>query len=261
MPSERSSLTFDRAAGYYDKTRGLPPEAQASVTHLLTGQLRGRGRVLEIGIGTGRIGLSLHAAGIDVTGIDLSEAMLQRLVDNAGGSSPLPLARADGAALPFADDSFGVAYTCHVLHLIPEWKRVLIDVVRVVRKSGVYLNDLGGWQQMSGPRPEMLQYFAAAAGFDMTPPGAEDAGAVDRFMTSVGATVRPLRTVTVENTLTYSEVIEHLERGMWSCTWQASEEARRRAGLELRRWASRRYGDLSQSFTYSVPIRWRAYDL
>jgi ubiquinone/menaquinone biosynthesis C-methylase UbiE len=261
MSSERSSLTFDRAAGYYDKTRGLPPEGQARVTQLLTRELSGRGRALEIGIGTGRIGLSLHTAGIDVTGVDLSEAMLQRLIDNAGGSSPLPLARADGTKLPFADDSFGAAYTCHVLHLIPEWKRVLIDVVRVVKKGGVYLNDIGGWQQMSGPRPEMLQYFASAAGFDITPRGADDASTVDRFMISVGATVRPLRIVTVQNTHTYSEVIDHLERGMWSCTWQASEEARRRGGLELRRWASRRYGDLSQSFTYSVPIRWCAYDL
>jgi hypothetical protein len=107
----------------------------------------------------------------------------------------------------------------------------------------------------------MLRYFAAAAGFDMTPRGAEDAGTVDRFMISVGATVRPLPTVSLEDTHTYSEVIEHLERGMWSCTWQASEDARRRAGLELGTWAAQRYGDLSQSFTYSVPIRWRAYDL
>ncbi len=45
------------------------------------------GRVLELGIGTGRIALPLVARGIDVHGIDASEAMVSKLQAKAGGES------------------------------------------------------------------------------------------------------------------------------------------------------------------------------
>jgi SAM-dependent methyltransferase len=47
--------------------------------------LAGDGRALELGIGTGRIALPLAARGVPVHGIDLSEAMLDRLRAKPGG--------------------------------------------------------------------------------------------------------------------------------------------------------------------------------
>ena len=44
------------------------------------------GRILELGIGTGRIALPLIERGIDVAGIDLSTAMVQRLKEKPGGA-------------------------------------------------------------------------------------------------------------------------------------------------------------------------------
>lgn len=44
------------------------------------------GPVLELGIGTGRVALPLAARGLDVHGIDLSSAMLQRLAAKPGGA-------------------------------------------------------------------------------------------------------------------------------------------------------------------------------
>ena len=44
------------------------------------------GRVLELGIGTGRIALPLAARGIEVAGIDLSEAMVAQLREKPGGA-------------------------------------------------------------------------------------------------------------------------------------------------------------------------------
>ena len=46
--------------------------------------LAGGGRVLELGIGTGRIALPLAARGIEVHGIDASEAMVAELRVEAG---------------------------------------------------------------------------------------------------------------------------------------------------------------------------------
>ena len=45
------------------------------------------GRVLELGIGTGRVALPLTAHGIEVHGIDASEAMVSRLRAKPGGES------------------------------------------------------------------------------------------------------------------------------------------------------------------------------
>ncbi len=80
-----ASVSFDRAAEYYDRTRALPPELAARQTEMLAGALAGRSRVLEIGVGTGRIALPLWQSGVPVVGLDLSAPMLHRLRLNAAG--------------------------------------------------------------------------------------------------------------------------------------------------------------------------------
>lgn len=72
------------AARYDEGAAGVStPEAVDPVVEFLA-DLAGDGRALEFGIGTGRIGLPLHRRGVPVHGIDLSEAMLQRLKAKPG---------------------------------------------------------------------------------------------------------------------------------------------------------------------------------
>lgn len=66
-------------------------------------QLAGDGRALEFAIGTGRMALPLAASGVEVCGIELSEAMVEQLRHKPGGID-LPVTigdmastRADGA--------------------------------------------------------------------------------------------------------------------------------------------------------------------
>ena len=58
--SSGGSIPFDRAAEVYDQTRGLTAEASAATTDLLRRELEARQPCLEIGVGTGLIGLPLH---------------------------------------------------------------------------------------------------------------------------------------------------------------------------------------------------------
>lgn len=76
---------FDRIADSYDETRSLSPDVTGAIARVLERELEGRGRCLEIGVGTGRIALPLHARGIPMAGIDLSARMI-------GGSSRRALA-------------------------------------------------------------------------------------------------------------------------------------------------------------------------
>ena len=74
------SFGEDVAAMYRDVQRG---DEIAAVAFLE--QLAGRGPVLELAIGTGRIALPLAARGIRVDGVDISPAMIAQLRAKPGG--------------------------------------------------------------------------------------------------------------------------------------------------------------------------------
>jgi SAM-dependent methyltransferase len=70
----------EEVAAEYDEASAdlFTPEAIDPVVDFLA-ELAGDGRALELGIGTGRIALPLAERGVQVHGIDLSEAMVERL--------------------------------------------------------------------------------------------------------------------------------------------------------------------------------------
>ena len=69
-------------ARVYDDWHGSLDEA--TVEHLC--ELAAGGRVLELGVGTGRVALPLAARGLEVHGIDSSAAMVERLRAKPGGA-------------------------------------------------------------------------------------------------------------------------------------------------------------------------------
>ena len=75
------SLSFDRVASIYDATRKLPTDVSGEITKALLDGIEAAGaeRVLEIGVGTGRIARPLIAAGVPLTGVDISSEMMGRL--------------------------------------------------------------------------------------------------------------------------------------------------------------------------------------
>jgi SAM-dependent methyltransferase len=78
-----ASTYGERFADVYDDWYADLGDVDACVKALV--ELAGGGPVLELGVGTGRLAIPLAEAGIEVTGIDASPAMLQRLGDKPGG--------------------------------------------------------------------------------------------------------------------------------------------------------------------------------
>ena len=76
----------ERVAAKYDDDASelFDPESLDPVVDFLA-ELAGSGRALELGIGTGRIALPLAQRGVEVHGIDLSEAMVAKLRAKPGG--------------------------------------------------------------------------------------------------------------------------------------------------------------------------------
>jgi hypothetical protein len=76
----------DVAATYDDDAADMStPEALGPTLDFLAA-LVGDGSALELGIGTGRVAVPLHQRGVDVHGIELSEAMVARLRAKPGAA-------------------------------------------------------------------------------------------------------------------------------------------------------------------------------
>ena len=252
------SLVFDRAVEYYDKTRSLSSASMDKLVPLIRRSV-GDGPCLEIGVGTGRIALPLQEGGTDMVGLDLSQAMMQRLVHNAGGELPFPLVSADASSLPFVDDSFAAALAVHVLHLVPAWRRALEELGRVIRPSGALVIDIG--RQTQGPFRALLAEFAAAAKIPDRHRGVKDTDELDAALAGMGASLMGTEVIEEVRYASYSKTIEALERGTYSITWAADQATRTEAANHTRRWAEARYGPLDTRYDYKLKIALRTYRL
>jgi len=110
-------------------------EKQAVLDSL--GPVEGRD-ALEIACGTGRFTVMLAERGADVTGIDISAAMLARGRANAraaGVADHLEFARGDAGRLPFPDDAFDTVFAMRFFHLADTPASYLSEMARVARET------------------------------------------------------------------------------------------------------------------------------
>ncbi|MGJ3238322.1 MAG: class I SAM-dependent methyltransferase [Anaerolineae bacterium] len=138
------SVNFDRAADFYDATRGFPDGIPEQIGQFIaeSASLQETDHVLEIGIGTGRIALPLASHVRWITGVDISHRMLQTLMNKRRTEPVFPI-QADGHHLPYVDASFNAVMIVHVLHLVPDPVKILSDVQRVLKTNGRLLHCFG----------------------------------------------------------------------------------------------------------------------
>jgi ubiquinone/menaquinone biosynthesis C-methylase UbiE len=98
-----------------------------------------RGRVLEVGVGTGRS--FPHYPEVDeLVGVDPSEPMLRRARRRAAElGRAVTLVRASAEQLPFADDSFDTVVTLAVLCSVDDPSRALTEIRRVLRPGEQFI--------------------------------------------------------------------------------------------------------------------------
>lgn len=99
----------EQVAARYDESEAEMFEADIVGPAVdLLADLAGDGRALELGIGTGRIGLPLAKRGVSVHGIELSKAMVERLRAKPGGED-IGVTMGDFATTS-VEGTFSVAY-------------------------------------------------------------------------------------------------------------------------------------------------------
>jgi ubiquinone/menaquinone biosynthesis C-methylase UbiE len=102
--------------------------------------LRGlRGRVLELGVGTGR-NLPLYPPGVEyLAGIDPDEVMLNQAEERTRKVPfPVDLILTSAEELPFEEDSFDAVAATLVFCTIPDPPRALKEVRRVLKPNGSF---------------------------------------------------------------------------------------------------------------------------
>lgn len=141
---------YRRWAGIYDTAfGGISSKGRLRAVSLVN-RLPGKD-VLEVGVGTG-LALPHYDANKRITGIDLSKEMLRKARERTradGLSNVQALHEMDAEATSFADASFDIAVGMFVASVVPNPRRLLAEMRRLVRPGGDIL---------------LVNHFAAAKG-------------------------------------------------------------------------------------------------
>ncbi|HEX3300322.1 MAG TPA: class I SAM-dependent methyltransferase [Actinomycetota bacterium] len=254
------SVSFERAADVYDRTRLTDPVALAAALDVLDGVLPA-GTALEIGVGTGAIAVPLAQRGRRVIGLDVSAAMLGRLRAKAG-SEGVAVAVADATRLPVADDVFDGAYCRWVLHLIASWRDAVRELCRAVAPGGVIVVEPAGY---TGEWRTVWRRFVQELGPAAEPVGVDARNGyadLDDAFAACGAAAREVIATPMRIDSSLERFLDEAAARAYSWTWRAGDAELARVVDAVRAWAIDRYGpDLTQPFSPDAAQSWRVYDV
>ncbi len=134
------TFLFDQIADCYDKTRWIPDKLSNLFINTLIKEisLHLRSRILEIGVGTGRVAIPLAKNGFNVFGIDTSLSMLLEAKKKLHESTiKFDYIQANAGDIPFKTKSMDLVIFIHVLHLLRDWKEVLRTLQFYLRKKTI----------------------------------------------------------------------------------------------------------------------------
>jgi SAM-dependent methyltransferase len=157
----------ERVAARYDESSSemFAREAVEPAVDFLAA-LAGDGRALELGIGTGRIALPLAGRGVEVHGIDLSQAMVARLREKPGGEE-IPVAIGDFATTR-VDGAFSLAYlvfnTINNLTTQEEQVACFRNVATHLEPGGRFVIEVGVPELRRLPPGDTMHVFDASEG-------------------------------------------------------------------------------------------------
>jgi ubiquinone/menaquinone biosynthesis C-methylase UbiE len=240
------TIAFDQIAAVYDAQRAHPPEVSAAVGRAVAAAAGPAARVLELGVGTGRIALPVLAAGCRVVGIDVSREMLGVAAGRAHAAGlPLALLQADAQQLPFRDAAFNAVLAVHVLHLLPDWRQGLVELRRVIAPGGAIIQG-ADWRDPDSCvgmlrgrlRKAVMELLPGAR-----PPGA--GAAVPQALQKLGGvTAEPIVAAQWVRAISPAFVIDGMAARNDPETWVLADDLLAAALEQVRAWAATQWPDL-----------------
>lgn len=255
------SISFDRAADIYDATRVHPHEVSQAIADSIQKLFPAPQKILEIGVGTGRIALPCAAKGQPYFGVDLSSRMLARLQAKKFALLHFPLVSlADAEKLPFPRHTFSGVIAVHVFHLVAGWQMALDEIRRVLTTNGILLNGYD-WRSSDTPSAQMRDYWRNLTE-PLRPPenrvGAGFEGIID-YLLDRGATMDEWSVVEWSRTFVPLEYLDSMRSGAYSSSWRVSDANRAPLVDHLQEWASEQFGDLRAEFLETRRFIWQRF--
>ena len=166
---------YEKLASVYDVVFGptLHPGRLAAIERM---DIRPGDRILEVGVGTG-INASLYPSNCRVTGIDLSEPMLEKARERVAreGRRNVRLFEMDAASMTFGADRFDIVYAPYLVSVVPDPVKVVREMHRVCRPGGkiVILNHFRSPTRLLSSLERAISPFTVHIGFksDLDLPG------------------------------------------------------------------------------------------
>jgi ubiquinone/menaquinone biosynthesis C-methylase UbiE len=249
----RWANSFDEQATRYDARVGLPESAAAAVAAGIQAfaGLQAEDLVLELGAGTGEIGMHLVHLPVRYLGIDNSAEML-RLFRDKLGEQPASLLLADASQVwPLDDHAASVVFASRVIHLL-DAKHVASETLRVCRPGGwlmlgrVLRDGDGVKERLRRRRLELLQQAGVGP-----LRGREGARRVIEHCLSAGAESMERRVVAEwSGAISPAEVIAGWTSLSRMGSVAVDPVSRQEILAELQDWARAELGDLDQPETY-----------
>jgi len=137
--SNASRFDFDCVADSYDSwyagRRGAMYDRleKRLIANFLPTETEGK-RLLEIGCGTGHWSRFFNQYGFEVTGLDISEGMIN--IARQKGIPNVSFHMGDGHSLPFQDSTFDMTAAITTLEFVHDAEVVIREMIRCTRKPG-----------------------------------------------------------------------------------------------------------------------------
>lgn len=253
-------VDFSRNANVYDRRHGSLLAEDVARRLATAADLRPTATILDVGAGTGRVAIALSALGHRVIALDPSQAMLHTLQEKSP-DRPMPAVAGEGARLPFTDSSFDAVVLARVLYLMPDWRDVLGEAARVIRRDGAILHEWGNgsadeeWVQI---REKARTLFEQAGVTEPFHPGARSEDQVHDCLTALGMTGGNVVRVDGAATMTVGDFLRRIITGEYSYTWEVPSEILQPSLRDLEAWTAEHF-DLDRSVRMPRETMWKIY--
>jgi ubiquinone/menaquinone biosynthesis C-methylase UbiE len=129
------NLLADKYDSWYESAKGRMYDylEKKAISYYLSPDAKGK-KFLEIGCGTGHWCQFFSEYGFEVTGVDISERMINMAKSKDISNASFRVT--DGLSLPFADDTFDITAAITTLEFVHDAKTVVREMVRCTRKPG-----------------------------------------------------------------------------------------------------------------------------
>ena len=245
------SMSFDRMVKLYEETRVFDRGVFNSALDFLVEKCppKSFSKLFEPGIGNGRIAIPLAERRYQVTGVDISQEMLDYLGSRLRVRKdilPIIYQRADVTELPFPDKSLDIVIAVHLFYFIKDWKLAVCEILRTLKNSGMLVLMHTGTGSEVPLLNQKYKELCETKGFQIKDIGVKSTQEVIAYLTEIGYQTEITRDRwTWNQNINLGKAIEYIRLRAYSFTQLTPERVHLSVIEEMTGYFERQYGGLN----------------